>query len=190
LSGERLGSIGLQELVPLAMVSVAMTVSLDARRHNFNEALIRMTEDAGETPLYDLDFETKSDRFEDILATTWDELMECGYTRWRWQDTYNLTVEGWTEGMVLLERHKQPEFEAKLQRLMGTLKDQIKGRDDYEAYLPLEQASAESGVSQELIRNILEGRFIEKVLGRIGAKLDTDQVIVIPRRFGQRQLGR
>ena len=111
--------------------------------------------------------------------------MECGYTKWRWQDTYNLTVEGWTEGMVLLERHNQPEFEAKLQKLMGTLKDQIKGRDDDEAYLPLEQASAESGVSQELIRNILEGRYIEKVLGRIGARLDTDQVIVIPRRFGQ-----
>ena len=48
----------------LAMVSVAMTVSLDARRHNFNEALIRMTEDVGETALYELDFETKSDRFE------------------------------------------------------------------------------------------------------------------------------
>ena len=48
--------------------------------------------------------------------------------------------------------------------------------------MPLEQAAAESGVSQELIRNVLEGRFIEKALGRIGAKLDTDQVIVIPRR--------
>ena len=87
--------------------------------------------------------------------------------------------------MILLELHKQPEFEAKLQKLMGTLKDQIKGRDDYEAYLPLEQAAAESGVSQELIRNVLEGRFIEKALGRIGAKLDTDHVIVIRRRFGR-----
>jgi len=176
--------------VPLAIVAVTMTVSLDRRRRNLNEALIRMTEHAGETPLYELDFEAKSDRFKDILATTWDELMECGYTKWRWQDTYNLTVEGWTEGMILLERHKQPEFEAKLHKLMGTLKGQVKGRDDYEAYLPLEQAAAESGVSQELIHNVLEGRFIEKVLGRIGARLDTDQVIVIPRRFGQRQFVR
>ncbi len=149
-----------------------------------------MAEDVGERPLYELDFEAASNRFKDILATTWDELMECGYTKWRWQDTYNLTVEGWTEGMILLERHKQPGFQAKLLKLMKTLKDRIKGRDDYEAYLPLEQAAAESGVSEELIRNVLEGRFIEKALGRIGAKLDTDQVIVIPRRFGQQQLGR
>lgn len=88
----------------LAIVAIAMTVSLDKLRHNFNDALIRMTEDVGEASLYELDFETKSDRFKHILATTWDELMECAYTKWRWQDTYNLTVEGWTEGMILLER--------------------------------------------------------------------------------------
>ena len=70
----------------LAIVAVAMTVSLDKRRHNFDEALIRMTEDVGETALYELDFEAKSDQFKDILATTWDELMECGYTKWRWQE--------------------------------------------------------------------------------------------------------
>ena len=47
--------------------------------------------------------------------------------------------------MILLERHNQPEFEAKLQKLMGTLKDQIKGRDDDEAYLPLNKPPPKAG---------------------------------------------
>jgi hypothetical protein len=152
-------------------------------------ALTRMTEDAGEAPLCDVDIETTSDRFQDIPATTWGELVECGYAKLRRQDTYNLTVEGWTEGMLLLERHEQPPFAAKLHKLMGTLKDQLKGGDEV-AHLHLTKAAAKSGVSQELIRNILEGQLIEKALGRIGAKVDTDEVIAIPRRFGQRRLGR
>jgi hypothetical protein len=71
---------------------------------------------------------------------------------------------------------------------MATLKDQIKGRNDYEAYLGIEQAAAMTGISEELIRNILGGELIEKAFNRIGAKLDTDHVIVIPRRFGQNPL--
>jgi hypothetical protein len=161
-----------------------MTVPLDKRRQSFNEALKRMTEDVGESYLTEISFEAKSDRFKDILETTWDELMSRGHIRYRWIDTYNLTVDGWVEGMILLDRQNDPTFKGKLGRFMACLKDQIKGRHEPEGYLNLEDAAAATGFSPVTIRNMLDGRYIERALGRVGAKLAADAVIEIPRNFG------
>jgi len=87
-----------------------MPLSQDTRERNFDDALIRMIEDVGEVVLsdFDFDFEAISERYKDIYATTWDELMDRGYIAYRWVDTYDLTVAGWTKGIILLERHKTP----------------------------------------------------------------------------------
>jgi len=161
-----------------------MTLSRASRDRNFKDALMRMAEDIGEGAVYACDFESNSDRYRDILPTTWDLLMERGYVKFRWFDAYNLTVAGWAEGVILLGWHQTPAFAPKLSRLMAALKDEIKGREHYEAYLPVSTAAASTGIPEELIRNIIEGRLIERVFNRVGGTLDTDDVIVIPRRFG------
>jgi hypothetical protein len=161
-----------------------MTLSRASRDQNFNDALMRMAQDVGDGPLYDCDFETHDERYRDILPTTWDLLMESGYVKFRWFDSYNLTIDGWAEGVLLLGSHNEPPLSPRLSRLMAVLNDEMKGRKDYEIYLPVSAAAASTGIPEELIRNIIKARLIERVFDRVGVTLDADDVIVIPRRFG------
>jgi hypothetical protein len=165
-----------------------MTFSLNDRRQNYSDALTRMTEDVGEMLFDSVDFEAKSKRYEDILGTTWDELMERGYISYRWIDTYNLTTAGWREGILLLGWHNAAPLKPKLEKLMAVLKKRVDGRSELEGYVDISEAVTETGISEQLIRNVLEGKVIEYGWNRIGAKLDVDGVIVIPRRFGQEPL--
>ena len=151
---------------------------------------MRMADHIGDKSLYEIPIEINSQRYKDIYRTTWDELIERGYTSFLWLDSYNLTIVGWVEGILLLERHKEPAFAAILSILMATLKGRIKGRDEEEAYLMLSEAAALTGVSESLICNILDGQLIERALGRIGARVGGEQTIEIPRRFGQVLLAR
>jgi len=160
-----------------------MTISRNDRIADLADALKRMTEDVGEQAVWRVDISTESERYNHINNTTWKELLDRGLVKWFCPGFCQLTTAGWRKGVQLLGWDRGPMLQGKLSKLAATLKDQVKGRHD-EAYLYLQQAAQLSGLSEDLICNIVEGRLFEHSFGFKGAKLDTDNTIVIPIDFG------
>jgi len=139
-----------------------------------------MTDDVGDKALCGCRFETKNERYQDILKTTWPQLDKGGLAKFCFGDYY-LTVDGWTQGIIWLRRHHDTEFG--LGKLMQVLQHQVDPRPDGDAYLKLADAVRLTGLPEERIRNILEGKLIEHGIHRVGARLARDDEIVIPNNF-------
>jgi hypothetical protein len=164
-----------------------MTVSRNDRVADLADALRKMTEDVGENAVWRVDISIESERYRHVRATTWKELLDRGLIKWFFHNTYQLTTIGWRKGVQLLELDKDPEFRGKLSRLAATLKDQVKGRYE-EAYLDLFHAAQLSELTEDFICNIIESRLLDHCFNMKGARLDTDNTIVIPIDFGMEPL--
>jgi hypothetical protein len=156
-----------------------MTISRDERVADLADTLRKMTEDVGESAVWRVDISVDSERYRQVRATTWKELLDRGLIKWFCRDTYQLTEFGWGKGIQLLELDKDPVFRGKLSKLSATLKDQVKGRHE-EGYLDVYHAAQLSGLPEDLIFNIIESRILEHSFNMNGARLDSDNTIVIP----------
>lgn len=154
---------------------------------DLKDALKRMVEDVGEQAVWRVDIHVESERYKHLQNTTWKELLDNRLVKWHFPDYYQLTVGGWRAGVQLLGWDKGPELNGKLSKLAALLKDQVKGRHE-EAYIDLYHASQQSGLTEDLICNIIEGNLLEHSFNMTGARLDTDNTIVIPIDFGMEPL--
>jgi len=163
--------------------SPVMTISRNDRMEDLKDALKRMTEDVGEQAVWRVDIGVESERYKHVKNTTWKELLDRGLVKWFCPGYYQLTVGGWRAGVQLLGWDKGSELQGKLSKLAALLKDQVKGRHE-EAYIDLYHAAQQSGLTEDLICNIIEGHLFEHSFKTKGATMDTDNTIVIPIDFG------
>jgi hypothetical protein len=85
---------------------------------------------------------------------------------------------------------RSPEILEKLGRLMATLKDRVKNRQQ-EGHELIANVAREAQVSEGFVYNIIESSYIELVLGRKGASWahgDDGHMIRIPVNFGTERL--
>lgn len=167
--------------------SPVMTISRNDRMEDLKDTLKRMAEDVGEQAVWRVDINVESERYQHAKNTTWKELLDRRLVKWLCPGYYQLTVAGWRAGVQLLGWDKGPELNGKLSKLAALLKDQVKGRHE-EAYLDLYYAAQQSGLTEDLICNIIEGNLLEHSFKMTGARLDTDNTIVIPIDFGMEPL--
>ena|ERR1017187_48970 len=164
-----------------------MTISQNDRMEDLKDALKRMAEDVGEQAVWRVDIGVESERYQHVKNTTWKELLDRGLVKWHCPGYYQLTVAGWRAGVQLLGWDKGPELNGKLSKLSALLKDKVKGRHE-EAYIDLYHAAQQSGLTEDLICNIIEGHLFEHSFKTKGATLDADYTIVIPIDFGMEPL--
>ncbi|MGC9972554.1 MAG: hypothetical protein ABSE56_18380 [Bryobacteraceae bacterium] len=164
-----------------------MTKSREDRVANLALALKLMTEDAGENALYRIDININAERYRQIYATTWKELLDRGLVEYFFIDTYHLTTLGWRNGVQLMKLHEEPAFRQKMSKLAAILKDQVTGRRE-ERYLHVSQAARITGLPEDLIYNMLESKLLDHCFNMNGATLQADGTIVVPIDFGQEPL--
>lgn len=168
-----------------------MTVSRDERLGNLAKALKLMTQEVGENAMRCVFIEANKPEYQDILPTTWKELVDrCMVRDYGW-GTYQLTGCGWLEGVLLLGLPETSEFRQKMSRLASTLKDRVKGRQQ-EALVDVWAVATESGVSEDFVWNAIESQLLDNCFKIKGAAFDPcDQnrnYVIIPIDFGMQPL--
>src|ERR1017187_8848436 len=149
-----------------------MTVSRDDRVVDLADALRKMAEHVGENAVWRVDISIEDERYRDVLATTWKELLDRGLIKSFSHNRYQLTTIGWRKGVQLLELDKEPAFRGKLSSLAATLKDQVKGRRE-EAYLDIFHAAQLSGLTEDLVCNVIESRLLDHCFNMKGDRKST-----------------
>jgi len=168
-----------------------MSLSKDDRLIALAEALTLMLERLGDKTLDTEIFYMNEDPFNRVPKTTWRELEEFEFTNRC--DTIGhpqcrLTGLGWYNALLVTDRLSNPQFEARLSKLIAALKDSVKGRHE-DAYLYTDQLAAASGLSEDFIINTIESRLIDRHFNIKGAEWEYQwKVIRIPLDFGLRPL--
>jgi hypothetical protein len=155
------------------------------------EALVLMFDRLGEQAIYMDEVLNDEPTFAGIYPTTWQELEDRGFIKARpgiaWC-RYQLTGYGWLEAQKLKGLLETPGFEQRLGRLNAVLKGFVKGRRD-DGFEQVHVVAAKAQVSEGWLHNILESRFWERELNRVGAEFDDSKtMVIIPIRFGMEQL--
>jgi hypothetical protein len=148
-----------------------------------------LQEDVGEQAVWRVEIGIESARYTDIHATTWKELLDRGFIKWFFVNTYQLTYQGWLKGIQLRHHDESPEFRAKMSKLAATLKDQVKGRRE-EAYMDVSQVAELTGLTEDFIYNAIESRLLDACFNIVGATFDNpnSSEIIVPIDFGQEPL--
>lgn len=160
-----------------------MTLSLDARRRNLDEALVSFIAALGDG-WFSAFYIMRSD-FPNVLPTTWTKLTNSGLLKDMNMnvEAYQFTPLGYVMALKVSRRSDDPQFRAKIGNLCKVLKDSVKVRSDF-AWVPFDTLVAGSGVSKEFAYNVLDADLIRHVLGRIGAAWDGEHLVKVPNDFG------
>jgi hypothetical protein len=160
-----------------------MTLSSDARRQNFDGALVSFLDALGDR-LFCTFYISPSD-YPNVLATTWTELTSRGLlNHLDWNiEMYQLTPLGYVTALKISGRADDPEFREKLGRLCKVLKGSLKDRTDF-AFVAFHDVVKESGLSEDFARNALDADLIGRILGRTGAMWEGEHIVRVPNNFG------
>ena len=168
-----------------------MTVSRDARVDNLAKALKLVTQEVGENPMWLVFIDGKKPEYQDILPTTWKEMVDRHMVKDHGWGTYQLTGYGWLEGVQLLALPETPGFRQKMSGLAATLKRRVKGRQQ-EALVDVWTVAKESGVTVDFVWNAIESKLLDNCFGMKGASFNpNDQnrhCVIIPIDFGMEPL--
>src|SRR5258708_19039621 len=102
-----------------------MSVAEKARKENMVLALRLMMEDLSE-PYEWQEHDAKTPKFEKVLRTTWDELVEQELVKARSFNRYELTEPGWIAGLKITGIFDDDDFRRKAGLLQAALKARIK----------------------------------------------------------------
>jgi len=168
-----------------------MSLSVESRRNNFEEALRLMVQEVGDAYFGRVFIDIGSERYANILGTTWKELKDRFLVALPFFGTAILTPYGWLEGVKLLQLQETSTFIDHMARLSAALKGLVKGRE-HEALTSTWQLSEMTGIDTEIILNLIESRAIQEFFGVNGAELDVNDTnrncILVPIDYGLRPL--
>ena len=166
-----------------------MSHSEETRIKNAELALKLMVEDLGEERIYGAWFPADESPLDQTFRSAWEYLQRQGYVRRgpALKEEYVLTPSGWLKGMELTGALRSEETLQKVQQLMAGLKEYVKDRNQ-EGFDLIETIAGKVGLAKGFVHNIMASCYIEQVLGRQGAELDSEQghAIRIPSDFGDR----
>ena len=168
-----------------------MSHSEETRIKNAELALKLLVEDLGEERIYGAWFPADEPPLDVIFRSTWEYLQRQGYVRRcpGLKDEYVLTPSGWLKGLELTGALRSEETLQKVQQLMAGLAEYVKDRK--EGFDLIETIAGKVGLAKGFVHNIIASCYIEQVLARQGAELDSEQghAIRIPSDFGDRLIG-
>lgn len=150
-----------------------------------------MTQEVGDYAIWRVFIEANKPEYQDILPTTWKELVDRYMVKDHGHDMYQLTGYGWLKGVQLQELPETPEFSQKMSRLAATLKDRVKGRQQ-EVLVDIWAVAKESGLPEDFVWNAIENKLLDRCFQIKGAEFDQyDQnrnYVIIPIDFGMEPL--
>jgi hypothetical protein len=168
-----------------------MTVSRNARIDNLANALKLMTQEVGENTMWSVFIDANKPEYQDILPTTWKDLVDRYMVKDHGWGRYQLTGRGWLKGVKLLDLPETPEFNQKMSQLAATLKSRVKGRQQ-EALVDVWTVAKESGVTVDFVWNAIESKLLDNCFSMKGASFNpNDQnrhYVIIPIDFGMEPL--
>ena len=168
-----------------------MSHSEEKRIQNAELALKLMVEELGEGRIYGAWFLADEPPLDVIFRSTWEYLQRQGYVRHGpgSKERYVLTPSGWLKGMELTGALRSEETMEKIQQLMAGLAEYVKDRK--EGFDLIQTIAGKIGLAEGFVHNIIASCYIEQVLARQGAELDSEQghAIRIPSDFGDRLIG-
>lgn len=169
-----------------------MSVSEKDRLDNIALALRLMMQDLGE-PYEWHEHDAKTEKFEAVLRTTWEELAERGLVKPRTFDRYELTGPGWIAGLRIAGAFEDDDFRRKAGLLQKALKARIKpeNRDQWGSADRTELAN-ETGLSEFFVYDAIDSHLLEALFDIVDAGWAKDDemknYIDIPPRFGLKRL--
>jgi hypothetical protein len=161
-----------------------MTDSPEARRENFDEALIGFLNALGSRSLRSFDINPSD--YPGVWLTTWTELTTQGLLEdFNIQvDMYRLTGSGYLEALRVSGSSGEPQFQENLGSLCKVLKDSLKGRREF-ALISFQDVVARSRLSEAFVENAIDADLIGNILGRTGARWDGQCLVIrVPHDFG------
>jgi hypothetical protein len=165
-----------------------MTESAEDRRENYYLALRLMLERVpSDRRYYEADIDADMQPFSAILPTTWRELERRGcVTGWGF-NRYDLTAEGWLEGLRATGQLGGQDIKQKAGKLAAALKSRVEGRKQDE-WVRLQELASETGLPEGWIFNAIDSRLLMELFGIHDASWDPNDrmknSILVPLDFG------
>ncbi|MGO9273228.1 MAG: hypothetical protein ACLQOO_23830 [Terriglobia bacterium] len=160
-----------------------MTLSVDARLKNLNDALLAFLNALGEERFLLFFFEPTD--YPDVLPTTWTELTNAHLLEdMNWTSrAYRFTPRGYIRALKLSGRLNEEKFKQELGKLCAVLKRTLPNRNDF-GLIGFQELVKESGVSEAFAQNALDADLIRHVFGKTGARWHGDHYVEVPQDFG------
>jgi len=173
------------------MIADEMSISRKQRIENMDNALLLFFEAIGPQSLRMFFINRRDARYEDVLPTTWIDLVEQGYisdSRMRPFDV--LTTKGWTACLRLKGILGSPQFDKILGTLCASLKGHLDGRGQ-SVLVNVVTVANNTKIPEAMISNIIDARLIELLLNRRGVDWQPKmegKLIIVPGNFGHERL--
>jgi hypothetical protein len=106
---------------------------------------------------------------DQVLRTTWEELIRNGCTESIHDGQYRLTAKGWLTALQSSDAASSSDFQKRLGRVLAAMKAYVKGRQE-SAVISLQDLSTQSGEAEGFIFNIVESKASSTGNERTGAK--------------------
>jgi hypothetical protein len=168
-----------------------MTLSKEARLDNMHLALRLMMAELGEQAIDKGLFDPTQPPFDQVYPTTWQELNDRGLIETHHfigAVNYELTGEGWLQGLISTRRVQDPTFVRRLEQLSAAMKAQVKGRH-YDAFVYIDSLAAAAGLSVDFVFNAVESHLLRRHFRRKDAGWEyAGRLIRIPLDFGMEPL--
>jgi len=166
-----------------------MTKSIDDLRENLAMALRLIMECLPDgDPYYAADIDADVARFSEVYPTTWRELERRGCVK-LWAspgNRYDLTPDGWIEGLRATGEFYGEETKEKAARLAAALKARIKGRRQ-DGWVHLTELPRETGLPEGWIFNAIDSHLVFHLFGCRDARWEHEEgknLIHVPLDFG------
>lgn len=172
-----------------------MPAPADRRTADIQNALRLMVEALGDEPLNGVAFYPAEPRFNDLLNTTWRELLDQGFIEDRGEKpgpSFRLTPQGWLAGLHLTGALEQDGTRARAITIRRALKEHVKGRQaHYDALIDVRQLAEELQLPVGWVWNAMRANLLSAVFPDhlMNATLDSRQLLVkIPPTFDMQDL--
>lgn len=164
-----------------------MSVSDVDRREDKQRTLCRMFALVGDKYLIEVLVTPSAKEFEDVLPTTWRELLDDGLIDDKCSSfgspAFRLTAAGWLRAMLVSGTADTPDCRDRCTRLARALKSVVKGRNSHYDGLTTEDAiAAAAELPAGWVFNAIESRLLGVVFpkDRWDATLDKRTIRVSP----------
>lgn len=166
-----------------------MTISVADRRQDFLDTLLITVATVGDGLVLDFEFTPGKPPTKSTLLTTWDELLQRGFTTDMSSPVeahYQLTARGWVQGTLVDPPATLDEW---CGRLAGSLKACVRGRQ-HDGLTVLKDLVDDCGLPEGWVWNAVEGDLLARRFPGRGYHLPRfmDGIachLQVPRTFGQ-----
>jgi hypothetical protein len=164
-----------------------MSVSDAERRQDQKRTLCRMLDLVADHCFIQVAAEPTDKGFEDVLPTTWRELLDDGLIDDEFSSfgnpAYRLTAAGWLRALLLSGTADTPDCRERCTRLARALKSVVKGRDShYDGLTTEDEVAVAADLPTGWVFNAIKSRLLGVVFpkDRWDAVIDKQTIRVSP----------